>query len=209
MAQVVIEIGGIQGPGGLGRRFADMITACGPDRAAANLRRFLERETGVLKRKLSQLIAKEGPLGVFKWYRTRIIKSVQGAGLNLVGVVEHDGVEYASTIEHGRRPGKTPPPAVELLPWIRKFMRPTDENDEPLDEEEIFGFAIALSQRIGERGVWQPGQTSMLTASTRGPGRQHYARIMFENRDQITQRAFDFYEESIMRCIRGGRGSRR
>jgi len=189
------------------RMFRDMLYTCGPERTAKAYRVFLTRETGVLRRELRKKIAAEGPIGLMRYYRDRVISHVQGFGTEQVGIVEHDGVPYAPVINDGRRPGQTPPPARELVPWIEKYIRPTDENFDRLEGDELFGFAVYVSRNQGALGQFQPGQYSMRRSGHRGPGFKHYERTMDEQRPGIITRAATFFRETIYQCIRADKGT--
>lgn len=52
---------------------------------------------------------------------------------------------YAAVIEHGRRAGKTPPPARALIPWVSRKLGIRG------DEAKSVAFAVARS--IGKKGI--------------------------------------------------------
>lgn len=149
-------------------------------------RRFMQAETGGLKRKLAVLISREGPIGVNRWWRKRITWTVVGGGVAMEGTVQHDNVPYKEVIEFGRSPGSIPPPREELLPWMRaKGMLREFGGD--TDDEQLAAGRLAFV--IGMRGTFQPGDPVL--EGSAGPGMQQYARTMAANRELIAQRGLD------------------
>ena len=158
----------------------------GAGRVARFWQAFVRRETGVLKRSLSILISREGPIGLNRWWRRRIGFSVMGAGVELVGRVSHDAVPYKEVIEFGRNPNRTPPPHQALIPWMR-VKGWQGMGGSPLSGSREAWAAKKLAVFIGRRGTFQPGDPTL--QGQPGPGLKQYARTMAANRDGITERA--------------------
>ncbi len=68
---------------------------------------------------------------------------VREAGLSLEGIVSTP-LEYGPPIEFGRKPGSTPPPHKDLIPWV--------ESHFGISGKEAKSAAIAVAKNIGKRG---------------------------------------------------------
>lgn len=167
--------------------FTRAATQLGPEKVGRAWRRFVREETGKLKRSLSILISREGPIGVMRWWRKRVAWSVRGNGVDTVGRVFHDNVPYKDVIESGRTPSRTPPPPQELIPWMRKKRMLPSAGTLTAKQESFYARRLAVF--IGRRGTFQPGDPNL--GSSPGPGMQQYARTMEAEREGIVRRGLD------------------
>lgn len=87
------------------------------------------------------------PRGATGGYKSSIFSKVEGSGPNIIGRVGSNikkPFPYPLVVEHGRKPGKMPPPSA-LERWVHLVLKvPTDRAK---------GVAFLVARAIGKRGI--------------------------------------------------------
>ena len=65
------------------------------------------------------------------------------------GIISSD-LPYAGVIDLGRRPGAPPPPAEDLVPWVKKKLAAKGDRKKP---GALLSLAFVVARSIGKKGI--------------------------------------------------------